>query len=150
MRLIKFRAKTFDTGVWVYGSLLERDIDTGEIYIRVMNPSNLPPRYADHKVINETVSQFTGILDKSGKEVYNGDVLRGFNYPFVSDGQENYVGIIDWVFNSWQLVLRKSSDRVRGISDGINHHIETEKLDMEVIGNIFDNPEYQWETSNSP
>lgn len=88
----------------------------------------------------------TGIKDKDGKEIFEGDVLRGDNYPFHHNEEENYVGIMEWVFNSWQIVSRQVSDRVNGSSHGINSHVENEKLEsFAVIGNIYENPEYDWD-----
>lgn len=90
--------------------------------------------------------QYTGLKDKNGKEIYEGDVIVQDRYPFFEAGKSNYVGVVEWVFSQWQYILRVVAKGKRGISDGINCSMndtgfeEGEKTDFEVIGNIYENP----------
>lgn len=69
----------------------------------------------------DRVELFTGILDKYGKEIYEGDIVK---YPseFASLGEEDIKSIVNWDF---------------GKLDYMIDIIDT----LEVIGNIYENPE---------
>ena len=64
MREIKFRGKRIDNSEWVYGWFSE---DSG--YAEILT------EYNDCEVILETVGQYTGLKDRDGVEIYEGDIL---------------------------------------------------------------------------
>ena len=72
-------------------------------------------------------------------EIFEGDILSDGVYPHISDGKQNYVSIVEWIFAGFQTVLRCVNPDVRGISDGINETLE-EGDGWLVIGNRWDNP----------
>lgn len=120
MRDIEFRGKQTDNGEWVYGNLV-RGCSKKYAYIVEFGNEELCRNYVD--VHPETVGQYTGLKDKNGTKIFESDIvlLKGYDEP--------YQVVFD---ESCFLVY---SDSVRYAMDNFYDY------EIEVIGNIYDNPE---------
>ena len=122
MRKIKFRGKRIDTGEWVYGSLIQWQGGFCTIYGKQL--STLYPLVYD--VIPDTVGQYTGLQDRNGQDVYEGDLLRT---------PEGNIMIAEWVGSG--IVTRCLTPTYDGMMNTNRYAFPV----SEKIANVHDNPE---------
>ena len=120
-RDIVFRGKSKSTGEWVEGSLIGNDGIVGKI---VEFEEDYFCTEFWYKVDPETVGQFTGMTDKKGKKLFEGDVY--------SMGEKNILYVV--IFDKSQFIGKQVGNRSLA-------GLEYWKSDIEIIGNIHDNPE---------
>ena len=119
MREILFRGKRTDDYEWIEGSLCTTIPSDEDFY--TMSYFDFQGYYIEEKVIPETVGQYTGLTDKNGKKIFEGDIVKGTFLGFP-------VSIKDYVFSiSWQ--------------EDITGYRANYFENVEVISNIHDNPE---------
>ena len=129
MREIKFRGKRVDNGEWVCGSMLTFTNKMASItpsYTKVFKASNEVMTIKNiYDVDPATVGQYTGLHDKNGKEIYEGDILEeGPGYYFE----------VTWS-NEW------AKFKLQWRTKGYQYPEWNRGVEMAVIGNIHDNPE---------
>ena len=131
MREILFRGKRVDNGEWIQGDIVQFPVH-GVVRIVEQEPS-----YKDAEVDSDTVGQFTGLTDKNGRKIFEGDIIH-LEYSQVFFGGE-YFG---------EYTAEVSYKEGCFITDGINNGDEIETPlsgfnndEVEIIGNIHDNPE---------
>ena len=129
-RTIKFRGKSIYGEDWLYGSLVKIEKNRYAV-IPPLNNIEIGKSIGMYEVYPETVGQFTGLLDKDGKEIYEGDILHTITFGF---NPEEYTAIILYRNCSFQLSNGRNLFYF-GQSD------LTKMDDTIVIGNIYDNPD---------
>ena len=133
MRTIKFRGKRAYGGAdWKYGNLCGA---THCIIEEIIEDKYREKTYwtSHTQVIPETVGQFTGLWDKNGREIYEGDILKVYYY-----GKSKVFGVVRFDDARFYIDDEFQSDelRVKGPMTKL-----FARYQFEVIGNIHDNPE---------
>lgn len=133
MREILFRGKTKaitgcpynngkPDGEWVFGYVFS---DLGAMKIRQYGTDR--PEYNDYEVDPETVGQYTGLIDKNGKKIFEGDIVRyGDTIHEVIFEQRNGTAYFGLVYSEAETLP-------------FGHYQDLRQI--EVIGNIYDTPE---------
>ena len=140
MREIEFRGKRIDNNEWIYGWLRQsghQDIEKSNgQYIRTEKYYQIQDdKYNSQFIDEETIGQYTGIKDKNGKKIFEGDILLR------KTGQFESICLVKWGKVEFSFLYKNRYDGkirkgkwTRGTYQGLDSY-------GEVIGNIYDNPE---------
>ena len=135
MREILFRGKQADNGEWIFGNIVHQTDYYGD---RCDRWFILEGDYTyDYdigypiEVQKETVGQYTGLTDKNGKKIFEGDIVSGHLDDLFPGDESRYE--IAWKDYGWHLT-RPDGTVDTAEQDWVNQNFE-------VIGNIYDNPE---------
>lgn len=147
-REILYKAKRTDTKEWVEGCLLI-DYVSGQYFIHAfgncLNESDKVGeegclKFFAYEVDPETVCQYTGLTDRKGRKIFEGDIVKAefsFN-DFVRDRVEHKEHIYEISYHEkyCYFYLKRKNNNL--LFDG---NWSYALMEIEVIGNIFDNPE---------
>ena len=124
MREILFRGKRVDNGEWVYGSFIP---DSMEIYYGDKDLDGFIKPFGETKeervmveVERNTVGQYTGLKDKNGTRIFEGDIV-------ICD---YFCGVVNFYEGTWCVTEE----------DNYPEYLY-DVIDLKIIGNIHDNPE---------
>ena len=145
MREILFRGKRVDNGEWISGSILSFD-DGGKVIL-----SSTAKVFKEHgttticcnecyDVYPETVGQYTGLTDKNGVKIFEGDIVKEYKT------KDKVKGVVK--FGEYQSGINKYADDLGFYVEWTTENFLIRELGywcrknmLEVIGNIHDNPE---------
>ena len=122
MRDIIFRGKRIDNGEWVEGYFVN---------LWLMHYQKHQPIITDNSAVSynvdpSTVGQYTGLTDKNGKKIFEGDIMAFTAYGF------DYVGTVEFTDGSFSIMCEHTSPF---LDQAVSKH------GAYIIGNIHDNPE---------
>lgn len=125
-RTIKFRGKSIYDEGYLYGSLVKIEKDRYAI-IPPLNDIEIGKSIGMYEVFSETVGQFTGLLDKNGKEIYEGDIIKGFD-----------ITIEVWYSEDTACFMAEMKEPPNDMVDILGGY---DTARMEIVSNIYDHPE---------
>lgn len=130
MRTIKFRGKSIYDEEWLYGFLIKIEKDRYAI-IPALNDIEIGKSISMYEVCPETVGQFTGLSDKNKTKIYGGDIVR------VSTKDRTFNIVVKWGNDSMAFM----ACYVDGNQSPFSWFSNLIECELEVIGNIYDNPD---------
>lgn len=130
MREIKFRGRRVDTGEWVYGKLLNSNFSSFIVMMVNTIGGNVISSLVYHEVDQESIGQYTGLKDKKGVEIYERDVVD------TTYNGEAFIGVV--VYDMSELDFKATNGKE---NYGSNFQYLLCCEEVEVIGNIYENPE---------
>ena len=139
MREILFRGKRLQGGDWVEGYFFKSDInkrvrESGKATL-IFTPDcdtfiTVPECHNSFMVVSDTVGQYTGLTDKNGKRIFEGDVAK------VLQGKDKDIAYVGFENGAFMLYPKTGNIYERTLWEYWYND-----WDVEVIGNVTDNPE---------
>ncbi len=155
-REILYRGKRVDNGEWVTG---DRVVIHGEAFIYcacviATNPSDGKDLFGvcGYKVDPTTRGEYTGLKDRNGKRIFEGDIVR-FQFdndddPWPHKRTEKHIGRVFWQDFRSSFAIAMGRNGSKNINNDLWKYVQNGNR-VEVIGNIHDNPELLKEEPNN-
>jgi len=133
-RAILFRGKASNGDGWVEGSYMEHYFSSrhGRVSAIFWNEDSCCQTYRT-PVKPETVGQYTGRIDKNGVMIFEGDIVRSSDPDYPESKMDCGIGQVEFYAGLWYV----SGE----VQNGLYDLLDTCCKDLEVVGNVFDNPE---------
>lgn len=143
MREILFRGKRERYG-WIYGSLISDSVNDKSPIIIAWASENSKYNTGEFSVLPDTIGQYTGIKDKNGKKIFEGDIVGAHYNPMYPE--DTCLMVVTWLpEGSVGWGLKQPCCEMYDMLE------TSDSADLEVIGNVYDNPQmleidYDWKT----
>lgn len=124
---ILFKGKRKDNGEWIEGFYVCLGNDLHYILTGKLDLTKHCVMFEKHAVIPETVGQYTGLTDKNGKKIFEGDVV---NFKTTA-----------YFFKNCRINYESQFARFCAIDNKGYEYPMDKTFNYEIIGNVFDNPE---------
>jgi uncharacterized phage protein (TIGR01671 family) len=132
-RPIKFRIRNTKTNQWIHGPNKVSSLDGVNLFGETILFGTLMNGVSLEELNDCVALQFTGLLDKNGKEIFEGDIVK---FQFTMFGIKESINlVIEFRKGSFEAMMPESEEPSLPMS------FHGALFDCAVVGNIYDNPE---------